>query len=113
MTEKESWEKVVAFVSKITGGKEPQDLKGYLFLIGVQTLGKGPKVFSREQKQDLMHIAVCEIFQDLGYYKYSHRDEDGWPHYEVLDKIPHAKLFGQEDLIKQQIIAYFEREQLI
>ena len=113
MTENESWQRVKEFILTVTDGKEPQDLKGYLFLIGVQVLGKGPRVFTREEKQDLIHIAICEIFSPLGHYTFSHRDPDGWPHYKVEEKIPHAKLFGQEDLIKTQIIDYFQREEII
>ena len=56
MTDKESWQKVEQFIENLTG-KIPIDLKGYLFLIGVQTLGKGPRVFSKEEK------AVIEIEQ--------------------------------------------------
>ena len=109
---KEDWEKVEKFVTEAIG-KTPSDLKGYLFIIGVQTLGKGAKFFSKEQKQDLIHIAICEIFTLKGYYKFSHRDEDGWPHYDLLESLPHAKLFGQEALIKEQIIEYFKHEKLI
>lgn len=109
---KESWKKVEAFIEESTG-KIPQDLKGYLFLIGAQVLGKGALNFSREEKQDLIHIALCEIFISKGYYRLDYRDEDGWPHYEVLDKIPHQKLFGQEDLIKEQIVDYFIKQEYI
>ena len=35
------------------------DLQGILFLIGVQELGKGYKIFSKDEKVELMHIAVC------------------------------------------------------
>lgn len=108
----EDWASVEKFIEESTG-KIPADVKGYLFLIGVQVLGKGAKYFSKEQKQDLMHIALCEIFTLKGYYQYSHRDEDGWPHYDLLDKIPHAKLFGQEDLIKEQIAVYFKHQNYI
>ena len=34
------------------------DLKVMLFLIGVQELGKGPKKYSKRQKEELMHIAT-------------------------------------------------------
>src|SRR3954462_1268139 len=37
-------------------GKKPKDLNAVLFLIGVQELGQGNKNFSKEEKQDLMHI---------------------------------------------------------
>jgi len=112
MSDLSKWEKVESFVNNLSG-KKPQDLKGYLFLIGVQTLGKGPKNFSKEEKQDLIHIGLCEIFSLKDHYKFSHRDEDGWPHYNLNEKIPHQKLFGQEEVIKEQIIHYFESEELI
>ncbi len=112
MTENESWIRVEKFIEDLTG-TIPQDIKGYLFLIGVRILGKGKRVFSKEEKQDIIHIAVCEIFSPLGHYTFSHIDKDGWPHYDVSNKIPHHKLFGQEDLIKTQIIDYFIREELI
>jgi hypothetical protein len=108
----EEWHKVEEFIERVTG-KKPQDAKGYLFLIGVQTLGKGAKNFTKEQKQDLLHIGLCEVFMSLDYYRFSHRDADGWPHYDLQDKIPHHKLFEQENLIKQQIIAYFKGQKLI
>ena len=40
--------------------KKP-DMNAILFLIGIQELGKGSQRFSKEQKQDLMHIAICKI----------------------------------------------------
>ena len=106
------WEKVETIITKMAG-KTPADLKGYLFLIGVQTLGKGARHFSKEQKQDLIHVAICEIFTLKGYYKFSHVDKDGWPHYDLTENLPHKKLFGQEELIKEQIIAYFRHHDLI
>jgi len=108
----QDWQKVEQFIESVTG-KLPADIKGYLFLIGVQVLGKGALHFSKEQKQDLIHIAICEIFSLKGYYKFSHKDEDGWPHYELINKVPHQKLFEQEHTIKEQIIAYFYSENLI
>lgn len=108
----DNWERVEDFV-KDTIGTKPNDLKGYLFIIGVQVLGKGARYFSKEQKQDLIHIALCEIFISKGYYTFSHRDEDGWPHYDLTENIPHEKLFGQENLIKEQIVNYFTQNEYI
>ena len=68
-------------------GKKP-DLQALLFLIGVQELGQVVEKFSKEQKQDLMNIAVCHLLSDLGYYKYLGRDDDGWPHYEATAALP-------------------------
>ncbi len=52
-----------------TLGKKP-NLEALLFLIGMQELGKGTRVFSKEEKQDLMHIAVCRLLSLEGYYEF-------------------------------------------
>ena len=39
-------------------GKKP-DLEAILFLIGMQEYGQLKDKFTKEQKQDLMHVAVC------------------------------------------------------
>ena len=65
-----------------TLGKKPKDLNGVLFLIGVQELGKGRRNFSKEEKQDLMHIAICKVLSLSGFYELEGLDEDGWPHWK-------------------------------
>ena len=42
-------------------GKKP-DMETILFLIGIQEFGDLTGKFTKEQKQDLMHIAVCAHF---------------------------------------------------
>src|SRR5690348_628600 len=64
-------------------GKKP-DLESILFMIGIQELGDIQKKFSKEQKQDLMHIAICTVLSPSGYYELSHVDEDGWPHFRQV-----------------------------
>ena len=44
------------------------DMNGVLLLIGIQELGKGRAEYSKEEKQDLMHIAVCKLLADDGYF---------------------------------------------
>jgi hypothetical protein len=60
------------------------NLNGILFLIGVQELGRWKTEFTKEEKQDLMHIAVCRLLSYDGYYEFKGRDAAGWPHWEVL-----------------------------
>ncbi|QCK16991.1 hypothetical protein [Mangrovivirga cuniculi] len=91
-------------------GKKPADLNSVLFLIGVQELGYGPKRFSKEQKQDLMHIAICKVLSLSGYYELEGIDEDGWPHWKPVKKLPHFDLLDQEKLLKLNIIDYFNTE---
>lgn len=91
-------------------GKKPKDLNTVLFLIGVQELGQGRKTFSKEQKQDLMHIAICKVLSLSGFYKLEGLDEEGWPHWRVIKKLPHFDLLEQEKLLKIHVIEYFEQE---
>ena len=63
-------------------GKKPADLNSVLFLIGLQELGKGPIRYSKEEKQDLMHIAICKVLSDSGFYELEGLDEGGWPHWK-------------------------------
>jgi len=91
-------------------GKKPKDLNGVLFLIGVQELGKGHVHFSKEEKQDLMHIAICKVLSLSGYYELEGIDKDGWPHWSLIKKLPHFDLLEQEKLLKIHVLEYFEIE---
>lgn len=91
-------------------GKRPKDLNAVLFLIGVQELGKGSRVFSKEEKQDLMHIAICKVLSYSGYYKLDGLDAEGWPHWVVVRKLPHFDLLEQEKLLKMHVMEYFQKE---
>ncbi|MEO1053754.1 MAG: hypothetical protein AAFX87_24165 [Bacteroidota bacterium] len=91
-------------------GKKPKDLNAVLFMIGVQELGKGKRNFSKEEKQDLMHIAICKVLSLSGFYELEGLDEDGWPHWKSIKKLPHFDLLEQEKLLKMHILEYFEQE---
>ena len=93
--------------------KDQYDIKpnmdGVLFLIGVQELGVGKQDFTKEQKQDLMHIAVCTILMPSGYYMLEGYDEEGWPHFKQLKPLPQYDLFEQENFLKDHVLLYFEQ----
>lgn len=95
---------------KETIGKKPADLNGVLFLIGVQELGQGTKVFSKEQKQDLIHIAICKVLSFAGFYEIDFMDQDGWPHWKLIKDLPSFDILDQEKLLKIQVLEYFEKE---
>lgn len=84
------------------------DIKVFLFLIGVQELGQGPKKFSKRQKEELMHIATCRLFSAMGFYELEGSDQDGWPHWKLVNEIPNYTLLEQELILKSLIIDYFE-----
>lgn len=84
------------------------DLKVMLFLIGVQELGKGPMKFSKRQKEELMHIANCRLFSELGFYELEGSDQDGWPHWKLIKPIPPYTMLEQEMVIKSLMVTYFD-----
>ena len=87
---------------------EKLDLDALIFLIGVQELNKGYVKLEKQQKLEVMHIAICALLEPYGYYEYVGLDKDGWPHYECVEKLPSLKKEAQEKLIKEAIIDYFK-----
>lgn len=83
------------------------DLDAVLFLIGMRELGQVRTKFSKEQKQDLMHIAVCRLLSEEGYFHLEGLDQDGWPHWVAIKPMPKMELQTQEYLLKKHIIRYF------
>ncbi|MGC4021987.1 MAG: hypothetical protein QM734_08600 [Cyclobacteriaceae bacterium] len=104
-----NWQALLLEIEKNLG-KKPKDLNGVLFIIGVHELGKGAKNFSKEEKQDLMHIAICKVLSLSGYYRLDGIDKEGWPHWVLIKKLPHFDLLEQEKLLKMHVIEYFEKD---
>lgn len=103
------WYRLLAELERVLE-KKPKDLNGVLFIIGMQELGQGSKRFSKEEKQDLMHIAICKVLSLAGYYELEGLDADGWPHWKLIKKLPHFDLLEQEKLLKMHVLEYFEKE---
>ena len=93
-------------------GKKP-DLEAILFLIGIQEFGDIRKKFSKEQKQDLMHVAVCNLLSQSGYYELEGLDRDGWPHFKQLKALPVMDMIQQENFIKDHVLLYFENQDFL
>ncbi|NCW11951.1 MAG: hypothetical protein EBV82_02090 [Chitinophagia bacterium] len=91
-------------------GKKP-DVEAILFLIGLQETGFIREKISKEQKQDLMHVAVCKILSSSGYYLLEGKDEEGWPHFKQTKNMPVMDLIEQEAFLKDHILLYFENNQ--
>ena len=91
-------------------GKKP-DLESILFLIGVQEVGGAGHTFTKEQKQDLMHVAVCTILSTSGYYEHEGWDEDGWPHFKQIKEIGQMDLIKQENFMKDHVLLYFSNQE--
>jgi len=88
-------------------GKKP-DMETVLFLIGIQEFGGSQEKFTKEQKQDLMHVAVCSLLMQSGYYEIEGYDVDNWPHFKQLKELPVMDMIQQENFLKDHILLYFE-----
>lgn len=91
-------------------GKKP-DLETVLFLIGIQEFGQIREKFTKEQKQDLMHVAVCSLLAKSGYYELEGIDGDGWPHFKQLKPMPVMTAIEQENFIKDHVLLYFDEQE--
>lgn len=101
-----SWQEVLSKLETRFG--EGLDLDAVLFLIGVQELGQGYRSFKKHEKTDLMHVAICKLLSQYGYYELLGLDPDGWPHYKELEKLPRLNPTQQSLLMKEAIIEYFK-----
>lgn len=88
-------------------GKKP-DMEAILFLIGMQETGFMKSKITKEQKQDLMHVAVCSLLAPSGYYEFEDKDKDGWPHFRQLKAMPDMNPVEQENFLKDHVLLYFE-----
>jgi hypothetical protein len=89
------------------------DLNLVLLLIGIQELGRWQKRFSKEEKQDLMHIAVCTLLSEAGYYEFVGRDTEGWPHFNAVQALEIKGEKAQEHFLKTKIIEYFKNNESV
>ena len=86
---------------------EGMDVQSLLFMVGVNELGMGYKNFSKAEKTNLIHIAICTVLEPYGYYQFEGLDEDKWPHFKLLKKIPYINSREQQHLIKEALTSYF------
>ncbi|TWP26618.1 hypothetical protein ETU09_08630 [Apibacter muscae] len=113
MNEMKRWSKIENFMKIKFNQDETPDLNTIIFLIGLQEFGGGYRRYKKDDKMNLIHIAVCRLLEPFGYYKFDKYDDDGWPHYITLEELPDLKSNEQMLLIKKAIIQYFEDEKLI
>ncbi|WP_372769670.1 hypothetical protein [Lutibacter sp.] len=110
---KEDWEQLLNILSANFGDGEILNLDAIIYLIGVQELGQGAKEFKKDDKVNLMHIAICRLLEPFGYYEFDFFDNEGWPHYKVLEELPTLKSGEQTVLMKEAIVLYFKKNELI
>lgn len=105
---KEKWDFLVENLSQQFADGDALNVDGIIYLIGVQELGQGQRKFKKDEKVNLMHIAICKLLEPYGYYEFDFFDDDGWPHYKTLTELPSLKPGEQTVLIKEAIVQYFE-----
>ncbi|SEK72437.1 hypothetical protein SAMN04487910_0954 [Aquimarina amphilecti] len=110
---KERWEELVVKLSNQFADGDVLDLDAIIYLIGVQELGQVHRKFKKDEKLDLMHIAICRLLEPYGYYEFDYFDEEGWPHYTVKEQLPNLKAGEQSVLMKEAIVNYFVVSQYI
>ena len=110
---KELWEQVEQKIAADFGDGEHLELDAIIYLIGVQEYGKPHKRFKKDDKINLMHIAICRLLEPFGYYNFDFIDDEGWPHYQITEKLPNLKAGEQSVLMKEAIIQYFQEKKYL
>ena len=82
---KTRWEKVVQILSHQFAEGDIVDLDAIIYLIGVQELGQFKQAFKKDEKLNLMHIAICRLLEPYGYYQFDFVDKEGCPHYIIKE----------------------------
>ena len=110
---KEDWKLVLKQLAEKFGDGEELNLDAIIYLIGVQELGQGAVEFKKDDKLNLMHIAICRLLEPFGYYEFDFFDKDGWPHYKTIEELPNLKTGEQTVLMKEAIVLYFKNNNFI
>ena len=110
---KQRWETLKTTLTERFAEGEDLDIDGVIYLVGVQELGQGYRAFKKDEKVNLMHIAICRLLEPLGYYEFDFYDADGWPHYKIVEELPSLKPGEQTIMMKEAIVTYFLEKEVI
>lgn len=104
---KDRWQELIEKLSDRFSDGDPIDIDGIIYLIGIQELGQYHRTYKKDEKVNLMHIAICKLLEPYGYYEFEFFDDEGWPHYKVKETLPPLKAGEQSILMKEAIVNYF------
>lgn len=110
---KKHWHELVKRLSDQFADGDILELDAIIYLVGVQELGQYHRKYRKDDKLDLMHIAICRLLEPYGYYEFDFFDEEGWPHYTVKEELPPLKAGEQAILMKEAIVGYFLEKEYI
>ncbi|WP_343488238.1 hypothetical protein [Allomuricauda sp. d1] len=110
---KERWVALVQKLSHQFADGDVLDLDGIIYLVGLQELGQYHKSYKKDEKVNLMHIAICRLLEPYGFYEFDYFDPEGWPHYKVKEQLPNLKAGEQSILMKEALVNYFMEKEYI
>lgn len=106
------WLKVRHTVKDAMGQDELPDLQLILLLIGIQEANVLKSSYTKEEKQDLMHVGTCHLLSMDGYFEHVGYDDEKWPHFRQVRVVPAEGEKAQQRLLKECIIQYFNNQTL-
>jgi len=112
-TLKEKWEYLLTKLTDQFADGDELNIDGVIYLVGLQELGQGFREFKKDEKVNLMHIAICKLLEPYGYYEFDYFDDDGWPHYKTIEALPMLKAGEQSILMKEAVVGYFLEKEVI
>jgi hypothetical protein len=56
-----------------------------------------------------MHIGLCKLLEEDGFYEIIGYDEENWPIYELKKPLPDLSLASQIYFIQSKMIEYFKK----
>tara|TARA_B100001175_G_scaffold297450_1_gene287191 strand:+ start:11752 stop:12120 length:369 start_codon:yes stop_codon:yes gene_type:complete len=110
---KDRWDHLLSVLSERFSDCEVLDIEDILYLIGLQELGQFHKKMKKDDNVNLIHIGICTVLEPYGYYRFDFFDEEGWPHFELLEALPLLKPGEQSILMKEALVEYFLKRELI
>ena len=110
---KERWDQLLIVLTERFSDGEAMDVEGVLYLIGLQELGQVHQKMKKDDNVNLIHVGICTVLEPYGYYRFDFFDEEGWPHFELLEALPTLKPGEQSILMKEALVAYFLKRELI
>ena len=103
------WQRLQAWLGERFGRGEP-DLEAILFLIGIQSTGRGyePRL-EKETKQDLIMEGTYCAFEAVDLYRRIGAEADGRWIWERTDvPLPKRSVEDQEKLLRLAVLRYFD-----
>jgi hypothetical protein len=105
------WDILKEKLSTRFGGE--MDFDSILFMIGLNELGRPFRKYKKDEKLEIMHVAICTLLEPYGFYEFEGKDADGWPHWKLKEQLPHLEAKQQNRLMIDAMIDYFKKGEFI